>query len=101
MPAKMGERNNPMKTTGKQKVAAKPAAKPAARVARKPKYTVSAKAREQRHAAGKRSAAVRKAEDKWLTCAVGATNKAWAVAAHGSVNEALTAFRRLSCPKGV
>ena len=97
----MGERNNPMKTTGKQKVAAKPAAKPATRVARKPKYTVSAKAREQRHAAGKRSAAVRKAEDKWLTCAVGATNKAWAVAAHGSVNEALTAFRRLSGQKGV
>ena len=101
MPAKMGGRNNPMKTTGKQKVAAKHAAKPTARVARKPKYTVSAKAREQRHAAGKRSAAVRKAEDKWLTCAVGATNKAWAVAAHGSVNEALTAFRRLSGPKGV
>ena len=101
MPAKMGERNNPMKTTGKQKVAAKPAAKPAARVARKHKYTVSAKAREQRHAAGKRSATVRKAEDKWLTCAVGATNKAWAVAAHGSVNEALTAFRRLSGQKGV
>ena len=90
-----------MKTTGKKKVAAKTAAKPAARVARKTKYTVSAKAREQRHAAGKRSAAVRKAEDKWLTCAVGATNKAWAVAAHGSVNEALTAFRRLSDAKGV
>ena len=90
-----------MKTTCKKKVAAKPAAKPAARVAREPKYTVSAKAREQRHAAGKRSAAVRKAEDKWLTCAVGATNKAWAVAAYGSVNEALTAFRRMSRPKGV
>ena len=90
-----------MKTTCKKKVAAKPAAKPAARVAREPKYTVSANAREQRHAAGKRSAAVRKAEDKWLTCAVGATNKAWAVAAYGSVNEALTAFRRMSRPKGV
>lgn len=90
-----------MKTTGMKRTAAKPAAKPAARAARKPKYTVSAKAREQRHAAGKRSAAVRKAEDKWLTCAVGATNKAWAVAAYGSVNEALTAFRRMSGTKGV
>ena len=90
-----------MKTTGTKKTAVNPAAKHAARAARKPKYTVSAKAREQRHAAGKRSAAVRKAEDKWLTCAVGATNKAWAVAAHGSVNEALTAFRRMSAQKGV
>ena len=93
-----------MKT--KKKTAAK-AAKSAARAdgaakaktVRRPKYTLSPEARQQRRAAGKRSAVTRRAEDRWLTCAVGAKNKAWAVAAYGSVNEALTALRKTKTGK--
>lgn len=94
-----------MKTTGKTVAnAAKNAARAdgaaKAKKVRRPKYTLSPEARQQRRAAGKRSAVTRKAEDRWVTCAVGAKNKAWAVAAYGSVNEALTALRKTKTGKG-
>lgn len=57
-------------------------------------YSVTAKVRNQRLEAAKKSAATRKTNERWRSAAVTESVYDWAVAKYGSVNEALKAQKR-------